>query len=104
EGMVGAVLAGPARPLASAASGREGTGVAAGVQVVRECVRAVAMPDPPNGRQSGVPLVELEPASVDLLPAVGRGTVLSGQKMKSGYVGPDPPRPEQRSRRREKKK
>ena len=54
EGVVGADAAGAARPLAGEAPGGEALGAAAGVQDVRERLRASAVPDRPAGRQVGV--------------------------------------------------
>ena len=43
-------------------------GVGSGVQDVRECLRASAVPGNPDGAQVGVSVVGLERAPVDFLP------------------------------------
>ena len=68
-------------------------GAAAGVQDVRECLCASAVPDYPNRSQVGLSLAGVESLSVDLLPFGRRIALLSLASLKSESGCSDSPWP-----------
>jgi hypothetical protein len=102
EGVVGVAAAGNAGPLGRKVSDREALGVGVGVQDVRQCLHAVAVPVGTNESAVGVPTAVLEPSLADLLPPGGTLAVLSRRPPKSASGCADPPQPHARPRRKEK--
>src|SRR5580692_6788398 len=68
EGLVGIDPARDSRPLARETSRRKTMGAETGIQDVPERIHALALPDPKDWRQAGLPTAWLEPASAYLLP------------------------------------
>src|SRR5262249_60637221 len=86
---------------AGAAPGGEPLGAAAGVQGVRQRLRAPAGPDRAGGAAAGLSAAVVEPAPADLLPGGSSTALLSGGPTKSESGCSDPPRRQARPRRKD---
>jgi hypothetical protein len=91
ESLVGVDAARRSRPLARETSRRQTMGAETGIQDVLEHIHAPAVPNHQDRPQTGLPLVELEPALTHLLPAARCVALLNCCQSMSGSGCPDPP-------------
>ena len=101
ESLVGVDAAGRAGTLAGEIPSGEAWVLRHGVQDVRECLCASALPDRADGPQVGVSAVGMEPAPTDLLPPGSTCCVVETRETKSESGCSDPPRHQERPRSKE---